>query len=303
MGRFFDGLIAWSIRNRVVVLLGASALVVGGIWAASQAPLDVLPDFTPPRVVVQTEATGMGTLDVEQIVTRPLEQVLLGTPQATSVRSTSSPGLSVVTLVFEDGVDIYRARQAVTERLQLAQARLPQGVRAPQLMPILAPISAVLKFCLTTTRADPNAMRDLRTFADWTLRPRVMAIPGVAQVTPHGGDVERIEVRPDPIRMRQRNVTMAEVSDAVRGSQSVAGAGFTEAGAARLDVRIEARLTLDDAERSLTETVVGVRGNATVRVGDVAAVVRATEPPVGAAAYDGRPAVYVQPASSRGQTR
>ena len=295
MGQFFDGLIGWSIHNRVVVLLGAAALVVGGLWAASHASLDVLPDFTPPRVVVQTDATGMGTLDVEQLVTRPLEQVLLGTPQATSVRSTSAPGLSVITLMFEDGVDIYRARQVVTERVQLAQSRLPQGIGTPQLAPILAPISAILKFCLTSTNADgEQAARDLRTFAEWTLRPRLMAIPGVAQVAPHGGSVERIEVQPDPVRLRQHGVTMAEVVDAVRGSQSVAGVGFTEMGRARLDIRSEARLTLADAERTLGGTVIGVHGGMAVRLGDVAAVVRGVEPPVGAAIYDGRPAVYVQ---------
>lgn len=295
MGRFFDGLIAWSIHNRVVVLLGAAALVVGGVWAASHASLDVLPDFVPPRVVVQTEATGLGTLDVEQLVTRPLEQALLGTPEATSVRSTSSPGLSVVTMMFEDGVDIYRARQAVTERLQLAQARLPQGIRPPQLAPILAPISAILKFCLTSANPDAvQAARDLRTFADWTLRPRLMAIPGVSQVAPHGGAVERIEVRPDSVRLRQRDVTIAAVVEAVRGSQSVSGVGFTEAGAARLDIRSDARLMLADAEQSLSDTIVGVHGPVAIRLGDVADIVRAAEPPVGAAMYDGRPAVYVQ---------
>src|SRR5438067_13006198 len=126
MGAFFDGLISWSIHNRLVVLLSAAALVAFGIWSAMHASLDVLPEFTPPFVVVQTEANGMATLDVEQLVTRPLEQVLIGTPQTTAVRSTSSPGLSVVSLFFEDGIDSYRARQLVGERLQLAQARLPQ---------------------------------------------------------------------------------------------------------------------------------------------------------------------------------
>src|SRR5437762_11993202 len=199
MGALFDGLISWSIHNRVVVLLGAAALVAAGVWSAMHASLDVLPDFTPPFVVVQTEATGMATLDVEQLVTRPLEQVLLGTPQTTSVRSASSPGLSVVTLIFEEGVDIYRARQLVTERLQLAQARLPQTVRAPQLMPISAPLGALVRFCLTSSDSNQEqALRDLRTFADWTLRPRLLAIPGVAQVMSQGGLVERIEVRPDP---------------------------------------------------------------------------------------------------------
>src|SRR5437016_1791161 len=154
MGTFFDGLIAWSIRNRVVVLLGAVVLLALGVWSASRASLDVLPDFVPPRVVVQTEANGMATLDVEQLVTRPLEQVLIGTPQTTAVRSTSSPGLSVVSLFFEEGIDTYRARQLVAERLQLAQARLPQTVGAPQLMPIAAPIGALLRFCLTSVDSD-----------------------------------------------------------------------------------------------------------------------------------------------------
>src|SRR5712691_10972622 len=192
MGAFFDGLISWSIHNRVVVLLGAAALVAAGVWSAIHASLDVLPDFTPPFVVVQTEATGMATLDVEQLVTRQLEQVLLGTPQTTAVRSTSTPGLSVVSLFFEEGVDVYRARQLVTERLQLAQARLPQTIGAPQLMPMVAPIGALLRMCLTSD--DPNqdqALRDLRTFADWTMRPRLLAVPGVAQVMSLGGFVER----------------------------------------------------------------------------------------------------------------
>lgn len=245
MGRFFDGLISWSIHNRVVVLLGAAALVAGGIWSAVRAPLDVLPDFTPPLVIVQTEATGLATLDVEQLVTTPLEQVLLGTPQMTSVRSASAPGISVVTLTFEDGVDIYRARQLVAERLQLAQARLPQTVRAPQLMPIAAPIGALLRFCLTSTSDNQaQATRDLRTFADWTIRPRLLAIPGVAQVVALGGDVERIEVQPNPGRMRQVNVSIRDIADAVGASQSVSGLGFTETASARLDVQGEARLVL-----------------------------------------------------------
>src|SRR5579884_4333349 len=108
MGRLLDAIIRWSIENRVVVLIGALALAVAGVFVATRASLDVLPDFTPPRVVIQTEAPGMGTADAEQLVTRPLERALLGTPQATSVRSFSMPGLSVVTLMFEEGLDIYR---------------------------------------------------------------------------------------------------------------------------------------------------------------------------------------------------
>lgn len=325
MGGFFDGLISWSIHNRVVVLLAAAALVVFGVWSALHASLDVLPDFTPPFVVVQTEASGMTTLDVEQLVTGPLEQVLLGTPQATLVRSTSSPGLSVVTMFFEEGLDIYRARQFVTERLQLAQARLPRTVGAPQLMPIAAPIGALLRLALTSESPDQEqAMRDLRTYADWTMRPRLLAIPGVAQVTPLGGLVERVEVQPDPARLRQRGISMADLTNAVRSSQSLTGAGFTETPSARLDVQMDARLRIADAiptlgniavassspsaagsvspmPQSLAPTATGLPASsirssqsAPVRIGDVAEVVSATEPAVGAALYDGRPAVFVQ---------
>jgi CzcA family heavy metal efflux pump len=319
MGTFFDGLISWSIHNRVVVLLGAAALVAAGAWSTVHASLDVLPDFTPPFVVVQTEATGMATLDVEQLVTRPLEQVLLGTPQTTAVRSTSTPGLSVVSLFFEEGVDVYRARQLVTERLQLAQARLPHTIGAPQIMPIVAPIGALLRLCLTSN--DPNqdqALRDLRTFADWTMRPRLLAVPGVAQVMSLGGFVERVEVRPDPTRLRQRGVLIVDLVNAVRSSQSLTGAGFTETASARLDVQNDTRLRLEDAVGTLTNTVIpstsatapasalsegrsrivatqiASRRPARVMVGDVADVASGVEPPVGAALYDGRPAVFVQ---------
>lgn len=295
MGSLLDALITWSIRQRAVVLLAAVALTVAGLWSAAHATTDVLPDFTPPRVVVQTEAPGMGTADVETLVTRPVERVLLGTPGAETVRSTSAPGLSVITLMFEEGADLYRARQLVTERIALASGQLPQAVRAPQLAPISAPIGALLKFCLTIPPGGgEQPARDGRAFAEWTLRPRLLAIPGVAQVTVLGGRVERVEVRPDPTRMRARGVTMADVTDAVRASQAVAGAGFVESGDARLDVQNDSRLTLAGATGALADAVVSARGALPIRLGDVADVVRGDEPAVGAALYDGGQALFVQ---------
>ena len=296
MGALFDGLITWSIHNRAVVLFGAVALVVAGIWAASRASLDVLPNFMPSLVVVQTEASGMPTLDVEQLVTRPLEQTLLGTPDTATVRSSSAPGLSVITVTFQDGVEIYRARQLVTERLQLAQARLPQSVHAPQLAPIAAPIGALLKFCLTSTKPfDAQTARELRTFADWNVRPRLLAISGVAQVMVIGGAVERVEVRPDPVRLRQRHVTLTDVVAAVRSSQSLSGAGFVETASTRLDVQNDARLRLIGASSALRDVAVqSADRHALVRLSDVSEIVQADEPSVGDARYDGRPAVYIQ---------
>jgi len=292
MGRLLDGLITWSIHHRVSVLLGALVVSVAGVWAASRASLEVMPDFTPARVVVQTEAPGMGTTDVEQLVTAPLERALLGTPQVESVRSTSLPGLSVITMMFEEGLDIYRARQLVTERVQLARGRLPQAAQEPRLAPIAAPIGALLKFCISVEA--PATPRDLRTFGDWVLRPRLIAIPGVAQVIVHGGEVGRIEVRPDPVRLRERGVKLAELTAAVHASQSIQGGGFIQEGSARLDVVHDSRLTLAGATDELADVVIMIRGGLPIRVADVADVVHAGEPPVGAALYDGKPGVFIQ---------
>ncbi len=295
MDRLLDGLIDGSIRHRGVVLLLAALLLVAGGWYSTRAPLDVLPDFTPPRAVVQTEAPGLDGVDVEELVTRPIERTLLATPRVSSVRSVSSAGLSVVTLTFEEGVDIYRARQLVAERIGLAAAALPEVVRPPVLAPIAAPIGALLKLCLTSSDPDPvRASRDLRRFAEWTMRPRLTAIPGVAQVTAHGGDVERVELRPDPVRMADRGVTLDELVKAVRASQAVAGAGFVESASARTDVHNDARLSMIDVDATLPEVVIRRARGGPVRVADVADVVRGDEPRIGAALYDGRPAVYLQ---------
>src|SRR5262244_2368569 len=120
-----DTLISWSIRRRVPLLIVAGMVFAAGLYITSAAPLDVLPDFTPPRVVIQTEAPGMGTTEVEERVTWPLERALLGTPQVTSIRSSSIPGLSAITMMFDDDADLYRTRQLVAERLQLARVELP----------------------------------------------------------------------------------------------------------------------------------------------------------------------------------
>src|SRR5215813_1812471 len=204
-----DTLIRWSIRRRVTLLVVAAMVFAAGLYVTSTAPLDVLPDFTPPRVVIQTEAPGMGTADIEERVTWPLEHALLGTPHVSSIRSSSIPGLSAITMMFDDDVDLFRTRQLVAERLQLASAALPAAVEAPQLEPIQPPIGSLLKVCVTG--ADPRALTRLRSFADWTMRPRLAGIPGIAQVIVHGGLVERLEIRPDPLRMRAHAVSLDDI--------------------------------------------------------------------------------------------
>src|SRR3954470_2495135 len=144
-----DTLIGWSIRHRVTLLAVAAMVFAAGLYVTSTASLDVLPDFTPPRVVIQTEAPGLGTTDIEDRVTWPLEHALLGTPHVTSIRSASIPGLSVITMMFDDAADLFRTRQLVTERLSLARGALPDGVEPPQLEPIEPPIGSPPKGCIT----------------------------------------------------------------------------------------------------------------------------------------------------------
>lgn len=291
--RFLDGLIKWSIHNRALALLGGVAVLIAGIWAGAHARLDALPDFTPPRVVIQTDAAGMGTSDVEELVTGRIERAVLGTPKTTSVRSVSIPGLSVVIITFEDNVDIYQARQLVNERLTLVHADLPESANDPRLAPVSAPIGALLKFAVTSNRG-AAAMRELRTFAGWTLRPRLLAIPGVSQVIVHGGEIERIEVRPDPLRMRELGVTLSALVTAVRDGQATQGAGFVETTNVRADVQAQSRLSLAGADTGLGSLSVRRNKGGIVRLDQVANVVHAATPPVGAALYDGQAAVYLQ---------
>ena len=287
-----DALIAWSIRRRAIVLVVAAALLAAGIYATARAPLDVLPDFTPPRVVIQTEAPGMGTSDVEERVTWPLERVLLGTPQTTSIRSSSIAGLSLITMTFSDDAELFRTRQLVAERLQLVTGTLPEGADAPTLEPIAPPIGSLLKFCITSEQRD--AATALRTFADWKMRPRLAGLPGVAQVTIHGGLVERFEVRADPRRMREHHVSLEEIERATARSQGLVGAGAVTAGEMRVDVSGEARVSLASAPEELAATAVAVRKGSPVRLGDVADLARGDSAPVGGALCDGRVGVSIQ---------
>ena len=287
-----DTLISWSIRRRVTLLVIAGIGFVAGLYVISAAPLDVLPDFTPPRVVIQTEAPGMGTTEVEERVTWPLEHALLGTPHVTSIRSSSIPGLSAITMMFDDDAELFRTRQLVAERLQLVSAELPATAEAPQLEPIQPPIGSLLKVCVTS--ADPRAVVQLRSFADWTMRPRLAGIPGIAQVIVHGGLVERLEIRPDPLRLRTHAVSLDDIVRAAARSQTSIGAGTVISGEMRSDVTTEARLTLANAPERLADAVVTSRRGLPIRIGDVADIGPGAEPPVGATACDGHPGVYVQ---------
>src|SRR5262249_41563490 len=216
-------LILWSLQNRLVILALAFLLFVFGVRAAVQVPLDVFPEFAPPQVVIQTEAPGMSAEEVEQLVTVPLETQLNGMAQLDAIRSSSIVGLSVITCVFQADTEIFRARQLITEKLQLASTQLPAAAKQPQMMPISSPAGILLKISLTS---DKTSLMDLRTLSDWTIRPRLLAVPGIAQVTIFGGEVKQYQVIPDPIKLRDYGLALAEVISAARRANENAGAGF-----------------------------------------------------------------------------
>ncbi len=293
MSALFDAIIRGSIKNRYLVLLAALALVAIGAWAARSGHLDALPDFTPPMVVVQAEAPGLGSADTEQLVTTPLEQALLGIPGVTNERSTSSPGLSVIDLTFQEGTDIFRARQLVSEHIADARERLPAEMPAPRLAPITAPVGAVVKFAYTAPEGDHEALEKLWRFAQWKLRPRLQAIEGVSRVTVHGGAAARIEVRPDPAKMLARHVTLSQLEQSLAQAQSLAALGHTRAGPQQEPVRTGGFWLLGHLQ-PIANTVITTRHGLPVRVSDVADVTMGEEPPVGSALYDGKPAIYIQ---------
>jgi len=216
-------IIRWSLRNRLVVLVLAVFLIFFGIreWRAS--PLDVFPDFAPPQVVIQTEAQGLSPEEVEQLVSLPLENALNGTADLETIRSSSAAGLSVVTCIFTSGTDIFRARQLVAEKLQLARSRLPGGIGEPQMMPISSPVGILVKISLTSNKTSPM---DLRTLADWTIRPRLLAVQGVAQVTIFGGVVKQYQVVVDPAQLQAHKISLSEVMTAAAHANQNAGAAL-----------------------------------------------------------------------------
>lgn len=281
-----DRIILWSLRNRLVVVASAVLLTVFGIRAARLSPLDVFPDFAPPQVVIQTETAGLSPEEVEQLVSVQLEQALNGTADLETLRSSSIAGLSVVTCIFRDGTDIFRARQLVSEKLQLARGNLPDGVQ-PQLMPVSSPVGILVKISLT---ADTTSMRDLRTVADWKIRPRLLAVPGVSQVTIFGGEVEQYQVLVDPERLQAYGITLAEVLTAARRSNQNAGAGFMDSAGQNLVIEGIGRVR---STRDLEEAVITLKNGLPVLVRDVASVRLGAEYKVGDSSTSGQPSVIV----------
>ncbi len=258
-----------------------------GLYAFSNAKYDVFPEFAPPQVTVQTEATGLSPEQVEVLVTQPIENTINGVAGIQRLRSNSIQGLSVITVTFDPASDIYRDRQALTERLATIASRLPRGVRAPTMSPLTSSTSTVMVIGLTS---DSRSLMDLRTIADWTLRPRLLAVPGVANASVFGGEAKQIQIQVRPERLVKYNLGINDVMAAATQATGIRGAGFIDTPNQRIILQSEGQFPTSEA---LAKTVILHQNGANVVLGDVAKIVDAPEPQIGFAAVMGKPAVQI----------
>ncbi len=282
-------LIAFSLRQSTLVLLLAAAMVVYAIVRLPRMPVDVFPELNAPTVVVLTEAGGLAADEVEQYVTFPIEASVNGLPGVRRVRSASTTSLSLVWVEFEWGMDIYLARQLVSERLSAAREALPQDAHA-EITPITSITGEIMLLALASPDGSVSGL-ELRAYAEFDLRNRLMAVPGVAQVSALGGELPEYQVNVNQNGLALYGLTVADVVDAARGAHSTASAGYLpDVGRLEMPVRQSARVR---SARDIEQTVVAMRDNAPVLIGDVAEVALGPAPRRGLAANQGRGAVVL----------
>jgi cobalt-zinc-cadmium resistance protein CzcA len=281
-----DAIIERALAQRFIVVLAALALLAFGTWSTFKLNLDAFPDVTNIQVQVNTQSPGLAAAEMERLITFPVESVMNGLPGVTQVRSISKTGLSVVTVVFEDNVDSYFARQLVLERLQVAKERIPNGLGAPEIGPITTGLGQVYKYILTSPTLDPT---ELRAINDWQVKLQLRTVPGVTDVLSFGGDVRQYQVRVDPNRLVAFNLTMDDLKTALKANNANAGGWYIEGAQEQQAVRGEGLLRggrdgLLDLETVVLKSVDGTP----VYVRDVAEVEYGREIRQGAVSMDGK---------------
>ena len=289
-----NSIIRFAVRFRGVVIALACLLAGYGIYTLAQAREDVFPEFAPPLAVIQTEAPGLTSEQVEALVTQPVENAMGGTLGLANMRSKSLQGLSMVTLTFQDGTDIYKARQLAAERLNALTGVLPHGVKPPALLPLTSSTSVTLVAGLTS---DHHSLMELRTLADWAVKPQLLRVPGVADVIVFGGDVKQFQIQADPKKLVQYGVALPDLLNVAQRATGVSGAGFVENANQRIVLSTEGQTLTPE---QLAQVVLRYQNGVALRLGDVARVAIGPAPAVGAAAIDGKPAVSLMVESQYG---
>lgn len=284
-----NGIIRFSLNNRMVILVIAALCLVAGIYSTMHTEVDVFPDLNAPTVVVMTEAEGMAPEEVERLVTFPIETAVNGATNVRRVRSSSATGFSIVNIEFDWGTDIYKARQIVSEKIAMVGADLPENVGNPTLGPQASILGELMIIGLT---ADTTSMQDLRTIADWTIRPRLLSTGGVAQVAVMGGDIKEYQILMDPGKMRRHGVSMDEVIYAVKGmNQNASGGTLYEYGNEYIVRGLLSTNDIDEMKKAVVKTSenglpITLDAIADVRIGP-------KTPVLGVASNDGKPAVLL----------
>jgi len=281
-----SAIVRFSIRFYGVIIGLASLAVIYGLYSLTQANLDVFPEFSPTQVVIQTESPGLSAELVEVLVTQPIENSIAGTVGIDMMRSQSMPGLSVVTIIFKEGTDIYRNRQAVAERLGTLSGQLPQGI-IPNITPLTSSASTVLGAGLTS---NTRSLMELRTLVDWTIRPHLLAVNGVADVNVFGGDVRQFQIQVEPDKLIHYNLSLQEVLEAASRATGVRGGGYIENSNQRIVINSEGQALTPE---HLAQMPVIHRNGQTIRMRDIGRVIEGAAPSISAAAINGKPGVYL----------
>lgn len=298
-----DSIVKWSIAQRWLVVIASIVISLWGMRVLTQMPLDVFPSFAPPQVEIQTEAPGLAPEEVESLVTRPIESAINGTPGVEIVRSSSAVGISVVKVIFGWDTEIYRARQLVTERLQQAQSQLPQGVQTPQISPVNSPLGAIIKYAFTveteTETKSPSKIEsstaktdlmEVRRIVDWQVKNRLLAVPGVTQIVIFGGDERQYQVLVEPAKLKQFNVSLLQVTEAVKKANVNSPGGFLTTPDQELLIRGVGRI---ESIADLQKSAIVARNGTPVLLSQVADVKIGAAIKRGDASFNGKKAIIV----------
>jgi len=289
-----EWLISTCARRRGATVMLALIALAAGLWGAWNTPLDVFPDFVPSQLTIHTDAPGFTSAQVEQLVTHPIEKALNGAEGVEIVRSDSIPGASVVTLSFASNADLFHSRQEVFERLSTAVSKLPAGAGPPQVSPLTSSTRDLVKVGLVSTLADPYALREI---AEYEIKPRLLALPGVAFVNVYGGDIRQVQIQPDPRKLTAYGFAISDLLSAAPASLALRGAGFIDLAGQR--VLIQTPTPAPDVN-AIADGIIGVRANTPIRMRDIAAIVEAPAPKTGDALIQGHPGVLMAVTSQYG---
>jgi CzcA family heavy metal efflux pump len=280
-------LVRFSIRYSGIVVALALLLFAYGIYRLTNAGLDIFPEFAPKQVIIQTEAPGLAAEQVEVLVTQQIENSISGLIGLQILRSQSIQGLSIVTATFDENSDVYRNRQLVSERLNSLGQRLPAGISTPVAVPLSSSSATVLTIGLSSTS---KTLMELRSLVDWTLVPRLLAVPGVADVNVFGGDIQQLQVQLQPAALQRFNLSIDDIVNAAAGAAEMNGAGFIENANQRFTLQISGQPANPEQFKQL---IVKRQDSMNITLGDVAQIAYGPEPPIGAAQIMGKPGIVM----------